>query len=268
MRKHNRIKKYLSSKPETLNAVKHDLFEYAAHIIPDEDIPEFEQFVSRSSAVKTIFEESNSGPARLAKEPWYKKKALLVTAAAVFIVTLFMGFTPIGHAVAETVFKTVVQWFDSGAVISHEAKGADAPPLVIPVDDAETTIERYDSFDELRSKLGYKMVRLSNMSGKPQIEVTFFEDIIEISSAYVNDAYEVYVTQTIYPSGVEGSTGITLGDAEPVDVVLPDNTRFIGHAHDGFGSVTAYKDDMQISLYAVNTNYESFVTLLEGIVIE
>jgi hypothetical protein len=265
MRKKDIVKKYFRSNPETLDTIKNEInriLENDTHI-KDEDIPDFGQFLTRNNTIAQYYESNKQNNLYVKKsKQWYKRKIILIP-VAISIFLFFFVLTSLGNALAENIYRTIVQWFGDSVNIQYSDS-------ITPGNYLTTPPEYYDSLDEIESTFNIKAARNNEASINGQIEVERITDsYYVIKTNYLLDSYVINVKQTIYGYDFASDSTIQYGNnAKVVDLTLDDGSQYIGYVNNGIGYAIAYIDRMSIEIYADTIDYDTFTEFIRGLEIQ
>ena len=262
-----KVKKYFlkhPEKPESLRREVRNISDNMKHIIKDEDIPDFSEFSAYYKDIAPNFDQSNHAghvKSKQSPKPWYKRLALVVPVSIVLILIMFIAFTPVGHAFADSIYKTIVQWFDNGVDIHHGTSD-------VTSDIQETVTDSFYTIEDVQSELGISVAYTNQAALNNPIEVEKDDSIIKIQSTYMYDSQQIIVTQTIYANNTEWDSSIQFDDGQPIDETLNNNLRFIGYVQEDTSYAIAYVDNMTIDIYAEKIDYDDFINFIREMVIE
>lgn len=239
-----------------LNQISND---YAQ--IKDEDIPDFYYFLKRNELIAKYYDSNKLTNINIKKHrKWYKRKTVLIPVTAVIVLCFFITFTNPGNALADNVYRTIVQWFDNSVNISYGGNVTD--------DTYRTpSPQYYDSLNDVESKFNVKVICNDKASINGKIEVDQLTDSsYVIKSVYTLDSQNIKVSQTVY--GSEFSTGSTLQygqNAKVVKITLDDGMQFVGYVDNGVGYAITYVDQSSIEIYSGSIDYDSFTDFINGL---
>lgn len=262
MRKKDIVKKYFRSNPETLDTIKneiHRILENDTHI-KDEDIPDFDQFLTRNNTIVQYYENNKQNNSYIKKSKhWYKRKIILIP-ITVSIFLLFFVLTSPGKALAEDIYRTFVQWFGDSVNIQYSDS-------ITPDNYQAPSPEYYDSLDDIESIFNIKAVRSNEVSINGRIEVERITDsYYVITTNYLLDSNVIKVKQTTYGNDFASDSTIQYGNnAKVVDLTLDDGSQYIGYVNNGIGYAIAYIDRMSIEIYADTIDYDTFIGFICGL---
>ena len=214
MRKQKKVKRHLTKHPEILAAMQQEMDQYSEHGIDDNAIPSFEDFLSRHELIAQHYREykiTEVEPKNQKANPqWYRRKGLIAVAAALMIIIIF-SLTPTGQAFANSIYKTVVEWFDGGVNIQHGQN--DTNGVVI-----EPQIEYLSSIEEVSSLYDVSVIYNKALERNDDFKVeTFEETTVCISTNYSIGDHEISLIQTVYLDNTEWDTNISFDDGQPID---------------------------------------------------
>jgi hypothetical protein len=262
MRKKDIVKKHFRSNPEMLDTIKDEINRILENDtqIKDEDIPDFDKFLMRNKTIAQYYEGNEQKNLYVNKSRhWYKRKIILIP-IAISIFLLFFVFTAPGNALAENVYKTVVQWFGDSVNIRH----ADSETS----DNYQVSLsECYGSVSDIESTLNIKVVCNNDVSVNGQIEVEHISDSsYVITTNYLLGSHNIRVDQTVYENDFVSDSTIQRGsNAKVVNLTLDDGSQYIGYVENGIGYAIAYIDRMSIEIYADTIDYDTFIGFIRGL---
>lgn len=267
-----KVKKYFEDNPQICDVLKKQLHQYAENTIQDKDIPDFEVFLSRNKAIRTIYAESEN-PSRVNDKhvrPWFLKRRVFTPLVCGLVLLVFFAFTPIGHAWVEKLITTAVQWYSSGVRIDHASKinTIDQYDIsAIPKDDTEeSNIGHFNTWHAVRSYMGINIAYCNDhLNDIVDIEVITEDDFSRIQSVYIINYQEVTITQMNSAENFAASANMNFEDANAIEFTHPDNMSFIGYINSDYAYSIAYIDNVSISVHAKNIDYNSYVAILEKI---
>jgi hypothetical protein len=262
MRKKDAVKKYFRSNPEKLDTIKEEVNQILENDtqIKDEDFPDFDQFLMRNKTIAQYYEDNKQNNSYIKKNKlWYKRKIVLIP-IAISIFLLFFVLTSPGNALAENIYKTVVQWFGDSVNIQYSDS-------ITPGNYQATPPEYYDSLDDVESTLNIKAARNNEVSINGRIEVERITgSYYVIKTNYLLDSYDINVKQTTYGNDFATDSTIQYGNnAKIVDLTLDDGSQYIGYVNNGVGYAIAYIDRMSIEIYADTIDYDTFIGFIRGL---
>ena len=267
MFKRRKLKKYFLQHPEKLESLREEVQQFSNHmdrIIKDEDIPSFDDFLDRHKNIAPYFDKSQQKhqlKSGSKYKPLYKRFGIVIPTTIALILCVFMVFTPVGKALADSIYKTIVHWFDDSVNIHHGLNDASE-------ENQNSVAEYYSTIEDIQSKLNTSITYNNQAELYEEIEVAKDDFSTKIKSTYLFNSQQIIVTQAIFEIETEWDSNIQFNDGKPIDEALDDNTRFIGYVQDGFGYVIAYINNMKIEIYAENIEYDHFISFIRGMVID
>lgn len=265
MRKQKKVKKYLIEHPEILEAMQQEMDQYSEHRIDDNDIPSFEDFLSRHELIAQHYREYKSTEVepniQKAKPQWYRRKSLIAVATALIIIIIF-SLTPMGQAFASNIYKTVVNWFDGGVNIQHGQ--SDSSGAVI-----EPQTEYFSSIEEISSKYDISVIYNRELEKNDDFKVeTTDKTLVRISANYLIGDHEISLIQTVYFDNTEWDTNISFDDGQSIDYTTNDSIRFLGYVEENSGYAIAYQDNMSIEVFSEKIDYNEMISFIKGLSVE
>ena len=243
------VKEFFEDHPEVLDEVLKGIDEYIA--IKKGDIPSFDEVCG------DITKEYRTKNKK--KRSIFLKKSFLIPVSICLVIGIFF-VTPVGQACAESVYHTVIQWFDSGVNIYHGEESAQTEEL---------DTEYYQTIADVRAVVSEQIAWNSNNSILDNIELEDKGTETQIVTNYsISSDSEITITQTIIEGNTEWDTDITSNGGEAIDVTLDDGTQFVGYSSGNYCYAVAYLDNTSIEVFSENSDYDSFVAFLEGIAID
>lgn len=262
MNTRRKIKKHFQQHPVELNSLREEVRNFSDHmddIIKDEDIPSFYEFLARKNNIALYFHKGDQGQEDTISKPLYSKFKIIIPITIAIILCLFMVFTPVGHAIAKSIYNTFVQWFGNEVTIHH--RPGDAPPE-IPI----ITTGNFDTFSDIQTKIDVNIAFNDRAELTGQIEVVQDDPtFIKIKSKYTIDFRLFIVTQTSFLSDTDFGATVQFDDGQAIDETLENSMRFIGGIRSDLGFVVAYMENTMIEIRAEETDYDSFINFIHGI---
>lgn len=256
MRNTKKLQKNFKDNPEILDKVLDELDKFTS--IKKEDIPSFDEVYGDILKDCCVIKKNRNQSSK----HFFLKKAVLIPACICIVLGAFF-ITPAGKAFAENISGTIVQWFDSGVSIQHGKSDLnDESNQLISMD----CVSIQDVRDATKQRIAWN--KDNHIQGR--VFVTQYGSELQIVTKYlIPKDSEIIINQTILMEG-ESSWGATISSDEgtAIDVVMPDESHFIGYANDNYCTAINFQNNISIEVVSEDTDYDSFVEFIKGIVIE
>lgn len=254
MAKKKRMKEYIKQHPEIFEVNEN----IAASFISDEDIPDIRWFYQQN---QTILEEAGGKKPAKSKKRWYLSKKVLIPVSAVLVLAVFFSATPIGRAMAETIYRTVMQCFNGEVSIKHGSGDINMQ--------TETANKlTYYTVEEVRSIYHVK-VAFSEAETLQKIEVEAMDYSTILFSTYTTkEKHTISIMQMAAENDAEWSSTIILNEGRPVKEKLSDGTEAIGFVGDDSAYAIAYKDNTSMKFSSDDASFEEFTRFIRSIEIK
>lgn len=253
MLKRNKIMKFIKQHPEIFKV--NDESNY--HSILDSEIPDIEWFNEKN---KELLGRRFSKTAQK-KEPrkrWCLRKKFIIPVSVILILGIFLSATPVGRAMAESAYNTVVQFFTGEVIVKHGNSDSPTDEIV-----SEKTVFR--SIEEVKSKYNISVASSAVGTLKTiEAEKTDFQMILHITYAISNNS-TIIITQTISDTETESSVSIDANEGKAVNVKTIDGIDVIGYVNNGIGYAVAFKDNITLDIYSDNIDYDQFTGFIRNI---
>ncbi len=253
----------MTGHPEIVEALKSQLLLHSDtdYQLNDEDIPDFQEFLARNKTIAEYFSKSGVSEEKTSyHRPWYKKVGIAVP-VTIALLACFLAFTTTGKALAESLYKTIIHWFDQSVEIQYGPNAASTEPN-------NGEIQYCDSFDEVRSLLDMKIAQNDQAVLWDQITIEHHADNSSvIQSTYISDFHELVVTQSSFFGETDWNSNLKYSEGEVVDVTA-DGMQFVGYVLNNHGYAIAYTEKMSVQIRSDDIDYDHFVNFLEGMIIE
>ena len=253
-----KIQKSLIDNPDILDKVMDGLDSFAS--LKKERIPHFDEVYG--DLIKEHLRSSHTSEEPTRKQtPLFLKKAFYVPVSICLMLGVFF-FTPIGKA-AENIYRTVVQWFDSGVKI-HYGKGE------VIEDTEQLNSVYYESIQDVREATKEKIAWNKDNSIIGNIVLIRNGAELQIVTKYsTQQNIEIMVTQSIVTKGeTEWNTTINSEGGTPIDIIMPDGSQYIGFAKDNYCCAVNFQNNTCIEVLSDNSDYDSFINFIKGIQVE
>ena len=265
-RKQIRIEKYFKEHPEVLDELKSQLLQYSDTIdqLDDADIPDFQEFLARNKIVAEHYNKADRRSINISchfSKPWYRKIGFVLPVTLALLICCFLAFTTTGKALAESIYQTVIRWFDHSVSIQHGSEIASEEPSNIAT-------HYYDSLSDVQSLLNVSIAQNHQAVLCEQILVTQIEGVSSvIKSTYLSDSHQIVITQTNFMGDTRWSSNLQYDDGTAVNETA-DGVQFVGYVLDNHGFVIAYTEKTSIQIDSEDIDYDRFVSFIKGMVIE
>ena len=256
MRNLKKIQKNLKDNPEILDQVLTGLDSFAS--IKKEDIPSFDEVYG--DIIKDPYINKQKSNQKI--KPFSLKKVILIPVGICIVLTVFF-ITPAGKAFAENISRTVVQWFDSGVSIQYGKGDLN--------DESDQPIStNYDSIQSVRDATKQQVAWNKDNRIQGKISATQYGAELQIVTKYLSqENSEITITQTIITEGESGwGATISSDGGTAVDVVMPDGSHFIGYVNDDYCTAINYQSNASIEVFSEDSEYDSFIKFIKGILVE
>lgn len=254
-----KIQKNLKGNPDIYDKVLYGLDSYAS--IKKEEIPSFDEVYG--DILNNHIESVNKSNVKPQKHTsFFIKKAFYVPACICIVLAVFF-FTPTGKAFAEDICRTVVQWFDSGVNVQH-GKGE----VMTETDEPGSIL--FASIQDVRSETNQKIAWNKDNKLEDKFSLTYYGAELKIISNYLTQKdEEITITQSILTEGdAEWGATISSDGGTAVDIAMPDGSHFIGYANDNYCYAINYQNNTSIEVFSEDTDYDSFIKFIKGILVE
>lgn len=195
------------------------------------------------------------------RKPFYKRLKFAIPIAVIILLGLFMILTPTGHALANNVYTTVVQWFNDSINIHH---GTNDTPIATPI----VAINYFDSIENVQTEMDMEFAYNLKANQDGKIEVIKEESITKIITKYIYKSSNITVTQTIFDYNTEWDSNIQFGDGEAIDITIDNKIRFIGYVQNGSGYAIAYIDNISVDIYSERVDYNNLLSFIKSLKID
>jgi len=265
MDKQKELKKHLIEHPDVLETMQKELNQYSEHMIDDNAIPSFEDFLARHELIAQHYREYKNTEVESivheAKPQWYRRNGFIAVASALMIIIIF-SLTPMGQALASSLYKTFVNWFDGGVNIQHGQ--SDSSGTIV-----EPRTEYFSSIEEISSKYGVSVIYNPELERDGDFKIEILDEITTcISADYLIEDHAISLIQTVYFDNTEWDTNISFDDGQSIDYVTDEDIRFLGYVKENSGYAVAYKDNMSIQVFSEMIDYNEMINFIKGLRIE
>ena len=253
-----KIQKNIKGNPDIFDKVLYGLDSYAS--IKKEEIPSFDEVYG--DILNNHIESVNKNEKSQKHTSFFLKKAFYVPACICIVLAVFF-FTPAGKAFAEDIYRTVVQWFDSGVNVQH-GKGE----VMAETDEPGSIL--FVSIQDVRSETNQKIAWNKDNNLKDRISLTYYGAELKIISNYLTQKdEEITITQCIMTEGeTEWAATISSDGGTAVDIAMPDGSHFIGYANGNYCYAINYQNNRSIEVSSEESDYDSFIEFIKGILVE
>ncbi len=259
MSKEKKLQKLFKDHPEIRDKVFEGLDCYTS--IKKENIPDFNEIYG--DIIKNHLEDNKGDEIeiRQKKKSIFLKKAFLIPVSICIVISIFF-ITPAGQAFAESVYLTVVQWFDSGVNIHHGNSTEIA-------DIEEPDMTYYKSIEDVRVATNEKIAWNNDHKIIDDISVEYKGAQLRIVTDYLTSSNsKITINQTIIEGATEWDTNINSIDGEAIDITLADGIHFVGYVDSKYCFAIAYYDNTSVQIFSEESDYDSFVAFIKGIQID
>lgn len=263
LRKEAKVKKYFTDHQETLEGLKVQLLQYSdTHFqLNDERIPDFQEFLARNKTIAEYYNKADVNEKRTSyHRPLYRRFGFVVPVTIVLLASCLLAFTTPGKALAASVYRTVVQWFDHSVDIQYG-------PGTTQTEYQNNELQYYDSLDEIRSQLHKQLAENTQSVLWNQIELEQHDATTIVTATYKLNSDEFVIIQTNAKGETTWNSGLQFGKGETLDITV-GGVQYVGYVLNGHGYAIAYIDEMSIQIISDNIDYDRFVAFLKDMVIE
>lgn len=254
MRYEKKIRKYFEDHPEIRDKVLEGIDEYTS--IKNENIPSFDELYG--DTIRKYKKKPTRIKLKQNKKPLFVRKALLIPISLCLAIGVFV-LTPVGQALAKNIYQTIIQWFDSGVNIHHGTSN-------VPPESTESTVKYFKTINDTKTAIDEKIAWNIDNNIIDTISVSYTGIEIRIVTNYATSSNsEITITQTILDDDTEWDANISSDNGMAIDLLLDDETHFVGYVNNNYCFAIAYRENTSVEVFAENTEYDSFVSFLEGI---